>query len=371
MILVLIQVGGFGVMTFASALGLQVVRRMSYKNALITATETKSASVYGVRAMARGIVKVSLVIEGTAALILTLQFWLAHDTPFLKALWFGVFHAVSAFNNAGFALFSNSLSDFVADPVISLTIASEIILGGLGFPVLFQLRKHLKTPRLWSMHTRLVLAGTAALLVFGTVYITVLEWTNSRTLGSLPWPVRILAGFFHSVQTRTAGFNSVDISQMHTQTWLGMDALMFIGTGPAGTGGGVKITTVGVLLFIVLAELRGAQSVNIFGKRLSATVYRQAVTVAFLAVMLVTFATWLLMFTTDFTLDELLFEAISAFSTVGLSTGITASLPAFGKLVLVVLMFIGRIGPITFATALALRKRNLLYELPEERPIIG
>lgn len=370
-ILALIQVGGFGVMTFASVVGLAVLRRFSLRSRLVAAAEVKSVGLEGVGSLLRGVVLISLTIEVGAAVILTAQFALAYGYGFGEALWLGVFHSVSSFNNAGFALYSDSMMRYVADPVICLTMSAAIILGGLGFPVIMQLRRHLRVVRLWSMHTRLVIWGTALLLVLGTVYITVLEWSNPATLGPLGWPEKLLAGFFQSVQTRTAGFNSVDTSSMYEVTWFGMDALMFIGGGPAGTAGGIKITTFGVLLFIIIAELRGDGVVNVFGKRLSRAVHRQAITVALLAVALVAGGTGLMMLLTEHALDQVLFEVVSAFGTVGLSTGITANIPPVGQLLLIVLMFIGRLGPITFASALALRERRLLYELPKERPIIG
>jgi Trk-type K+ transport system membrane component len=209
------------------------------------------------------------------------------------------------------------------------------------------------------------------LLVGGTLYITVLEWTNPSTLGPLDWPAKILAGFFQAVQTRTAGFNTVDIGGMHEATLLGMDIMMFIGSGPASTGGGIKITTFGVLLFIIWTELRGEAAVNVFGKRLSRAVHRQAISVALLSVAVVVAGTVALLLVSGFHTDQVFFEAISAFATVGLSTGITPHLPPAGQLVLVGLMFVGRLGPATLGAALALRRSHILYELPKERPVIG
>jgi Trk-type K+ transport system membrane component len=199
----------------------------------------------------------------------------------------------------------------------------------------------------------------------------VIEWTNPATLGSLdPW-VRVMAGFFQSVQTRTAGFNSIDIGAMRDESWLGMDVLMFIGGGPAGTAGGIKVTTFAVLFFIMLTELRGEGAVNIFGKRLSRAVHRQAITVVLIAVAAVVAGTAAIMFLTGENLDRALFETVSAFATVGMSTGITADLPETAQIVLVVIMFLGRLGPLTLGSAIALRERQLLYELPKERPAIG
>jgi Trk-type K+ transport system membrane component len=370
-ILFLIQVGGFGVMTLASVIGLAVARRMSLRTKLNAAAEVKSTGLDDVRVLVLSVVRISLIVEGSVALILTAQFAITYGHPLGEAIWLGIFHSVSSFNNAGFALFGDNLMSFVDDPLICLPLAVATVLGGLGFPVIMQLRRHLRAPLKWTMNTRLVLWGTIVLLVLGTAYITVVEWGNPRTLGPLDWPAKILAGFFQSVQTRTAGFNSVDIGGLDDATLLGMDVLMFIGGGPAGTAGGIKITTFAVLFFILLAEIRGEGVVNVFGKRLSRAVHRQAITVVLLAVAVVMAATAALMLLTDFEVGALLFEAVSAFATVGLSTGITPDLPIAGQLVLALLMVVGRLGPITFASALALRERTILYQLPKERPIIG
>lgn len=260
---------------------------------------------------------------------------------------------------------------FADDPCILLPLAGATIIGGLGFPVIVQILKHGTHPRRFSMHTWLVLTGTATLLLVGTAAIALLEWNNPGSLGPLSPATRILDAFFHSVQTRTAGFNALDIGQFEPETLLVMDVLMFIGGGPAGTAGGIKITTFGVLAAIILAEVRGDPTVTLFGKRLSRAVHREAITVALLSVALVCAATVTIMLLTDIDLDRVLFEAVSAFGTVGLSTGITASLGTPSQLILILLMFLGRVGPITVATALALRPRRLAYELPKERPVIG
>lgn len=370
-ILALIQVGGFGIMIFASLIGLVVARKMSVRSRLAAATEAKSLGLDDVRGLVFGIAKISGVVEGSVAIVLTIRFWLGYGHSFGSAAWLGVFHAVSSFNNAGFSLFSDNLVAFASDPWICLPIAVAVILGGLGFPVILQLRKEFRRPLHWSMNTKIVLWGTAALLVTGSLYIGVIEWSNPHTLGQLNPAGRVLAAFFQSVQTRTAGFNSVDIGALHPASRLGMDVLMFIGAGPAGTAGGIKLTTFAVLFFIMLTELRGEAAVNIFGKRLSRAVHRQAITVILLAVALVVIATAVLMLMTDLPLDAILFEVVSAFGTVGLSTGITAGLAPAAHLVLVALMFIGRLGPMTLGSAIALRDRHLLYEFPKERPAIG
>jgi len=370
-IVVLIQIGGFGIMTFASVVGLAVLRKLSLRGRINAASEAKSVGLDDVKGLVIGVVRISLIVEGVVAVMLSFRFFFGYEEPLGRALWLGVFHAVSSFNNAGFALFSDNLISYATDPFICLPICGAVILGGLGFPVIVQLRKHLRTPLKWTMNTRIVVVGTIVLLLAGTVYITAVEWSNPRTLGPLGWPDKLLVGFFQSVQARTAGFNSVDTAAVDNATLLGTDVLMFIGGGPAGTAGGIKITTFAVLFFILWTEVRGETAVNVFGKRLSRAVHREAITIVLLAVFVVVASTAALMVMTEFSLDQLLFEVISAFATVGLSTGITTQLPVAGQLILIALMFIGRLGPITFASAIALRERRTAYELPKERPIIG
>jgi potassium uptake TrkH family protein len=370
-LLLLIQVGGFGIMTMASLLGLLVSRRMGLRSRLTAAAETKSLGIGDVRTVLVGVLKVTVLFESVTAVILAVRFAVGYDEPPGRAAYLGVFHAVSAFNNAGFALYSDSLIRFVTDPWVCIPIAVAVIFGGLGFPVLFELRRHLRRPRDWSLHTKLTVGMTVVLLVFGTMFITAAEWSNPGTLGTLDTPGRLLAGFFQAVMPRTAGFNSVDTSQMQDGTLLGTVILMFIGGGSAGTAGGIKVTTFVILLFVIVAEVRGEESVNAFDRRIGSRVQRQALTVALLGVAAVVGSTLLIMELSPFPMRDVLFETTSAFATVGLSTGITADLPAAGHVLLVLLMFLGRLGPVTLVSALALREQQRLYRLPEGRPIIG
>ena len=370
-IMLLIQLGGLGIMIFASLIGLILARKLSVRSRLNTAAEAKSVGYDDVRGLVRGIVLISFSIEAVTWLFLFPRFLFGYDYAPQDAAWYALFHSVSSFNNAGFALYSDSLTQFVGDPFICLPVCAAIILGGLGFPVIMQLRKEFARPLHWTMNTKLVLTGTVVLLAAGTLFLTAVEWDNPDTLGGLDPGTRILAGFFASVQTRSSGFNTVDIGLMRDESWVAMDVLMFIGAGPAGTGGGIKVTTFAVLFFILLTELRGEGAVNIFGKRLSRAVHRQAITVVLLAVAAVMAATVLLMVMTGVAFDRVLFEVISSFATVGLSTGITPELDPAARAVLAVLMFIGRIGPLTLGSAIALRERRILYELPKERPAIG
>jgi potassium uptake TrkH family protein len=370
-ILGLIQVGGFGIMTLASLVGLLLSRRMGLRTRLTAAAETKSIGMGDVRAVLVGVAKVSLLFEAVTAALLAGRFLVGYDEPFGRALYLGVFHGVSAFNNAGFALYSDNLMGFSTDPWICLPIAVAVIFGGLGFPVILELRRHLRRPRQWSLHTRLTVGTSAVLLVIGTLFVTASEWSNPGTLGTFDTPGRLLAGFFQAVMPRTAGFNSVDYGQMREGTLLGTDALMFIGGGSAGTAGGIKVTTFVLLMFVIVAEVRGEKHVNAADRRIGERVQRQALTVALLSIGMIAVATLVLLEITEFTTGQVLFETVSAFATVGLSTGITADLPGAGQVVLVVLMFMGRLGPITLVSALALRERQLRYTLPEGRPLIG
>ncbi|RKQ36142.1 TrkH family potassium uptake protein [Kocuria tytonis] len=369
-IIFLIQVGGLGVMTFTTTLGILLARKFGLSTRLLANAETKSRG--GARQVVARIVLTTAVIESSAAAVLFLRFLLHYHYPPSRALAHGAFHAVSAFNNAGFALYSLNVVDFAGDPVVLLTLSTCVILGGLGFPVLYELRRHICVPRRWSMNTRLVLLATPVLLVSGTVFLLVLEWNNPATLGPQPAAGKLLNAFFQSTISRTAGFNSIDISHMHPVSWLGMDILMFIGGGPAGTAGGLKVTTFGVLFFIALTEIRGGAAVPVLGKQLSRSVQREAITVVVLATGAVIGGTMLIMLTdTTLGLDRVLYEAVSAFSTVGLSTGITPTLAPFAQCVLIALMFMGRLGPVTVSAAIAFGRRPPTYELPKERPLIG
>ncbi|MGH3092901.1 MAG: TrkH family potassium uptake protein [Gaiellaceae bacterium] len=370
-ILALIQVGGIGIMTLASLLALLVARRLGLRSRLVAQAETAAAGLQDVRRLVVGVVLLSLLFEALAATVLTLRFWLSYDLAVGSALYRGIFHAISAFNNAGFALWSDNLAQFVTDGWVSVTVAVAIVAGGLGFPVWLELRRRARAPRSWTLHTKLTLAGTFFLIVFGFVAVLVFEWSNARTTGELGIGGKLLASFFQGVTPRTAGFNTLDYSSLEPETLLVNDMLMFVGAGSASTGGGIKVTTFVLLFLMVWTEVRGDPNVTAFDRRVSAHAQRQALAVTFIALNAVVIATLALMAESGLGFQETLFEAISAFGTVGLSTGITSDFGEVGRLTLVALMFLGRTGPYTLAVALALRERRRLYRFPEERPIIG
>lgn len=376
-ILALIQIGGIGIMTAASLLGLLVARRMGLRMQLIAQAETKTLRLGETKRVVIGVITMSLAIEVIVAAVLTARRLVSTTDSFGSALYWGVFHAISAYNNAGFGLHSDNLVSYATDAWIIAPIMIAFILGGIGFPVVFEVSRavsaRLRGTRIsgWSLHTKITVMTSAGLLAVGVLLVTALEWTNPQTLGPLGLPGKLLAGAFQGATPRTAGFNSVDVGALHPTTLLVYDALMFIGGGSAGTAGGIKVTTFALLAFVVYAEVRGQPTVHVMGRRLAATVQRQAIAVALLSLGVVLVSTMILLQVSRLPLDDVLFEVTSAFGTVGLSTGITADLPTAGHLLLIFLMFVGRVGPITLASALALREHERRYELPEERPIVG
>ena len=369
-ILGLIQIGGFGIMTLASLLALFVSRRMGLRTRLYAAAETKSSGIGDVRRVLRGVALITVVVEGALATILTTRFLVAYDYPVGKALHHGVFHAVSSFNNAGFALYSDSLMGFATDPLILLPISLAIIIGGLGFPVILELFRR-QPMRKWSLHTRLTLLMTGVLLIGGTLLMSANEWNNTGTIADYGAGHKLLAGWFHAVQPRTAGFNAWDYGQVTDETLLGTIMLMFVGGGSASTAGGLKVTTFILLFFVILSEVRGESEVTAFDRRIEPRVVRQAITVALLGIAAIVGATLALIEITSFPLTPILFETTSAFATVGLSTGITPQLNLPAQVIVIALMFLGRLGPVTLVSALALRQRQPRYSYPEGAPLIG
>ncbi|WP_229445159.1 TrkH family potassium uptake protein [Massilia sp. Leaf139] len=367
----LFQLGGFGMMTAATLLGLMVNRSPGLRTRLLTQTETRSLALGDVRSVAKVVLAMTLLCQCIIALALMLRLRLGHGLDWREAAWSGLFHAVSAFNNAGFSIHADSLMRYAGDAFILLPILMGFILGGIGFPVLHDLRQRLNDPRHWSLHTKLTLVGTLVLLLGGFCAVLLFEWDNAGTLGPMGVGEKLLNSFFISAAARTSGFNTIDIAALTQETWALHYLLMFIGGGSASTAGGVKVATVAVLFLLVLAEAKGHSDTEAFGRRVGASAQRQAITVLVIASVLVVLGTLALLRMTDFPTDRIIFEVIAAFSTAGLSTGITAQLPVAGQLVLLLLMFFGRVGTITLATSLVMGERRMPYRFPEEHPIVG
>jgi len=369
-ILGLFQAGGFGIMIGATLLALMVSGRLNLGARLVAQAETRTG-LGDVTAVIKVAVVATLVVELATAAALLLRLRTGYGMDWGEAAWHGLFQAVSAFNNAGFSTWSDSLTQFAADPVFILPITLAVLIGGLGFPVMHDLRRSGVAFSRWSLHTRITMVGSGVLVAAGALGIGLYEWRNPDTLGALDAAGKWTSVMFHSVAGRTSGFNTIDMGATTIETQAIHWVLMFIGGGSASTAGGIKVTTFLLLAYVILAEVRGDSDVVVGKRAIGNQTLRQALTIALLAVMFVAVSTLAVLALTDLTADVVLFECTSAFATVGLSTGITPGLPPGAQLVLMALMFVGRVGTVTAASALALRSRPRRYHLPEERPIIG
>ena len=370
-ILLLFQIGGFGIMTAATIFGLMAGRGFGLRDRMATHVERSRLEGGDARAVLLLVLKITLAVEGIVAAILTARLMLAYEYAFLPALWHGVFHSVSAFNNAGFSSYSDSVMGFQTDGMVLGPIMLSVVVTALGFPVMQDLRAKRFDWRHWTLHSKITVAGTAILLALGFAVTLASEWGNPDTLGPMAVGDKMLNAAFHSVMPRTAGFNSLDVGAFNGETLLWNYVLMFIGGGSAGTAGGIKITTFFVLVAAVLSEIGGRRDAGLFQRRFGEGIARQALTVFFAAATLIIAASMYILAVTRLPMRDVLFETISAFSTVGLSTGITADLPPDARIVLCILMFVGRVGTITVATALALGASPRPYRYPEENPIVG
>lgn len=368
----LFQLGGFGMMTSATLLGLLISGQMRLRTRLLLQAETHSLALGDVKSVAKLVLWVTLAMELAATAALTLRFALGYGMPWGEAAWHGLFHAVSAFNNAGFSTWGDSVMRFVGDAFVLGPLMIAIIVGGLGFPVLHELmvERGSRRPQ-WSMHAVLTIWGSIALIVAGTLIIFLAEMNNPKTLAPLGWAGKGLAALFTSVSARTAGFNAIDIGGLSTESLALHYTLMFIGGGSAGTAGGVKVTTFFVLVLVVWNEIRGHRDVEFRGRRIATPVQRQALTVLTLSAAIVSLAMLLILPLTPLPYEKVLFEVISAFGTVGLSTGITADLVPGAQAIIIALMFVGRVGVVTLAVALATNQMRRNYRYPEETPIVG
>jgi len=370
LILIGVQIGGLGVMTLASILGLAVSRRIGLTQRLLVSAETKTGRLGEVGSLLRVVILTSTSVELAIALVLVPRFRMLGE-DWGESVWHGVFYAVSAFNNAGFIPTAEGLDPYISDWWVLLPIIVGVFVGSLGFPVLLNMLELWRSPRRWSLHAKLTVATSLGLVVFGSVVVAAFEWTNPRTFAPLDWDGTLLASLFAGVMPRSGGFSTVDVGGMREGTWLIIDALMFVGGGSASTAGGIKATTLAVMLLAIVAEARGDRDVEAFGRRIPREALQVAIAVSLVSATIVLVASLAMLAITGLTLDVVLFEVISAFATAGLSTGVTADLPDAGKYVLAVLMFVGRTGTMTMAAALALRSRRRVVRYPEERPIIG
>jgi trk system potassium uptake protein len=374
-VLLLIQLGGLGYMAVTTVVAVALGRQLTIHERLTLQEALNVQSMEGLRRFVWTVLKLVLVFEAAGAVLLTAR-W-AGEHGLARAAYYGVFHAVSAFNNAGFSLFSDSLMRYRGDWVVNLVVTGLVICGGLGFVVLTEVG-HARRFRRFSTHTRLVLTLTAGLIVTASVAILLIERRNPDTLGPLGLGEALLASYFQAVTPRTAGFNTIDMGAMLPASQFLVIILMFIGAAPGGTGGGVKITTFSVTVAVIWAMVRGGTEPTLVGRRLSPALVARAFSICLLGFLALNVAAGALLVMEGRQLLPTLFETTSAFGTVGLSTGesgapvsLTGHFSGGGQLLVAVMMFMGRVGPLTLAVAIARRGTRARVRYPEGRILIG
>jgi trk/ktr system potassium uptake protein len=369
-ILLLIQLGGFGFMTSSTLLLLLLRRDVTLRDRILLREALGTGSLGSVFVLARKMIVFTFIAESTGAIILTAA-W-AGDMGLPRAAWWGVFHAITAFNNAGFDIAGgfHSFVPYNQRPEILLTLAGLFIVGGISYTVVEDLVRQRRFVRL-ALDSKLVLVTTAALIVLGTVGILLSEWANSTTLGDMSFGAKLLNGLFTGVTPRTAGFNSVDTGAMTETGLFILIALMFVGGAAGSTAGGIKVQTFSLLFFSIVTAVRGTEDVEAYGRRVPNAYVLRAIAVALVSLAFVFSIAFVLTATEHARFLNVLFESFSAFSTAGLSTGLTPSLSPLGRAVVTLTMFAGRLGPLTLVLALAARERRRLYRWPEEGLKIG
>lgn len=374
-ILALIQIGGLGMMTLSSAVAVILGEKLTLRNRVLLQDILEETNVEDFKQLLITILRTTLTIELVGALVLTLR-WKDELGSWGKSIYFGIFHAISAFCNAGFVLFPDNLMQFSSDGLTTFTVTTLIILGGIGFPVLAGLlhsrfwSRDLAKRRSISIHTKLVLMISLILLIAGATFLFFVEFSNA--FANLDMSTRVQAAWFQSVTSRTAGFNTISLNALTQSSQFLLIVLMFIGASPGSTGGGIKTTTFGVLMLAFLAMLRGREDVECFGRRVPVSIINKSIAIAMSGCGVVTIGVLLLLMTEiSYPLMTVLFEAVSAFGTVGLSLGLTPYLSDVGKILVSVLMFIGRVGPLTLAFIVGQQLSVAHYRYPYGKVMVG
>jgi trk system potassium uptake protein TrkH len=374
-IMAMMQIGGFGIMTGGTFLLVSLGRRVGLREKLIVGESMGMDRLGGLVPLVMGIMVFTIVAEGLGMVIFYIRF--SVDYPPSTAAWISVFHAVSAFNNAGFDIFgvdafgnSLSLAGYQSDPLVVLATAGLIILGGISFIVVLDVFRSRGARRL-ALDSKLVLFTTAMLLAVGMIVILAMEYNNPGTLGPMTWSQKVLDAFFHSVTPRTAGFAVINIGAMAVYTLFFVIMLMFIGGASGSTAGGVKVNTFGMLAATVWSTIKGSEHAGAYGREFKTQQIHRALTVVMLSIGLVGIVILALIVTEGAPFIDVLFETVSAFGTVGLSTGITQGLTTAGKAIIVFTMFAGRLGPLTLALSLVQRQQRTMYRYPQDDVRIG
>lgn len=377
------NVGGMGVLTLASILGLVVSRRLGLRARLIAASDTNPSRVHAGPVAERQAIRLGevgglLTTVAVSTLSIEAVIMLGMIPSVLAAgydagtsIWYSAYYSVSAFTNTGFAPNPLGPVEFFDDYWFQSLMMLDVFLGSLGFPVIFALLRTWRTPHRWSVHVKLTLTTTVVLWIAGALTFLVLEYDNPKTYGAFGFGKTLYEAFFMSTMTRSGGFSTIDMADLYSSSLLVTDMLMFVGGGSASTAGGIKVTTLAVLFLAAYAEARGAPAMEAFGRRIPRDILRLSVSVVLWGATIVAVSTVIITQITKSPLDFVLFDVISGFATCGLSTGLTAELPPEGKYVMAATMFMGRVGTVTLAAALAASQRRQLFKRPEERPIVG
>lgn len=383
LIFVGVEIGGIGVLTVASILGLVISRRLGLRQKLLAAGDANPLRIrrgpiaegQAVRLGDTGSLLLTVAISALAielgVALLLLPRMLLEGTPIGDALWQSVYYSAMAFTNTGFLPTSEGLAPYVGDVWFLGALMIGVVAGAIGFPVIYVLARNLRKPKRWSLHVKVTLITFGLLLVLGALAYFVLEFDNPRTFAGLDGGQRVLQSLFISTMARSGGFATIDMSQLDGSSLLVTDMLMFIGGGSASTAGGIKVTTLAVLFLAAFAEARGNDEMEAYERRIPQDVLRLGVSVVLWGATTVAAASIVLLLITDEPLDYVLFDVISAFATCGLTTGFTQNSSDGAQYVLAATMFFGRIGTVTLAAALAASQRRQLYRRPEERPIVG
>ncbi|RLC56716.1 MAG: potassium transporter Trk [Candidatus Cloacimonadota bacterium] len=370
-ILALIQIGGLGIMTISSAFAIMLGQKLSLKRESIMQNVIGESNQLDMVSLVKNVVVVTITLELLGAVILYFTF-LSKSYSVNQALYHSIFHSISAFCNAGFCLYPNSLMRYLDNFSINFVITSLIILGGIGFPVMKDIQRTIKNKfrfKRLSLHSKIVLSATLILLLLGTMAFFISEYNNE--MKGFSFTNRLFVSYFQSVTTRTAGFNTMDTANLSKGSSFVSGILMFIGASPGSTGGGIKTTALVVVFIAVVAMFRGHKDVNIFKRKVSENIIKKVMALVAASIAFLTLMTFLLLLFEPFTFEKIIFEAISAFGTVGLSMGITSRLSDAGQIIIVLLMYIGRVGPLTLMFAISQTKDRSYFTFTEEKISIG
>ncbi|MGM0396243.1 MAG: TrkH family potassium uptake protein [Bacillota bacterium] len=367
-ILFLIQAGGLGIMTMATIVALITGKRISLKERLIIKEQMNQQTLTGMVRLTLYVILLTFSIEAVGAILLSFKF--IPEYGITKGVWFSIFHSISAFCNAGFDITGNSFMSYSDSPLTILTLSILIIIGGTGFAVVLDIVKNRRWRRL-GVHTKLVITMSVALLLLGMIFLFILEYSNPMTIGEMSFWDKISAAFFTSVVPRTAGFNSIDTGALRESSVFLIIILMFIGGSPGSTAGGVKTATMGVVLMATISIIRGEKDVEMYEKRVSSETVFKSLAIVTVGMVIIILISFLLTITESGTFLNLLFEATSAFGTVGLSRGVTSELTDLGKLIIIGTMYAGRVGPLTMAFAFGYNKKHKRYRYSEGHISVG